>query len=339
MNKKHGGSQPAMRSVEIKSEDQLGSFDHDKKLGINQIQTMVFADGDVGPCYMTPAEQTEKKYDVIDPSGKKDRYVFTKPELQAKLSHINKSTTGKKKDIQERCQAHGIPIWEERPHLSNEGWVGKPKGMLQVLWERGYIDPNLSEHERWKCYPVGCRKNNLGELIPGTGLREMVSSLPDFQNEVTLLEHHAVSRSTVDCKIHLIRSPKCHPEIAGEGIEYDWAAAKSKYRRAPLAAKANLKSFKALVHKCLKSLDLDCRYSFSARAWEYMLEYDVLAHWETLPEEIKSKEQLPETSAKFLDGIVNTRRKSHRGVKSEDGWVNDIMETMRKRDVIIVDDD
>ena len=58
-----------------------------------------------------------------------------------------------------------------------------------------------------------------------------------------------------------------------------------------------------------------------------------------MPEEIKSKEQLPETSAKFLDGIVNTRRKSHRGVKSEDGWVNDIMKTMRKRDVIIVDDD
>jgi len=70
-----------------------------------------------------------------------------------------------------------------------------------------------------------------------------------------------------------------------------------------------------------------------------MLAYDVLAHWETLPEEIKSKEKLPERSAKFLDGIVNTRRKSHRGVKSEDGWVNDIMETMRKRDVIIVDDD
>jgi len=46
-----------------------------------------------------------------------------------------------------------------------------------------------------------------------------------------------------------------------------------------------------------------------------------------------------ERSAKFLDGIVNTRQKSHRGVKSEDGWVNDIMETMRKRDVIIVDDD
>jgi len=100
--------------------------------------------------------------------------------------------------------------------------------MLQVLWERGFIDPNLSKHERWKGYPVGGRKNNLGELIPGTGLREMVSSLPDFQNEVTLPEHHAVSRSTVDCKIQLICSPKCHPEIAGEGIEYDWAGAKSK---------------------------------------------------------------------------------------------------------------
>jgi hypothetical protein len=35
----------------------------------------------------------------------------------------------------------------------------------------------------------------------------------------------------------LIRSPKCHPELAGEGIEYDWGAAKQWYLSQKLAEK------------------------------------------------------------------------------------------------------
>ena len=27
-----------------------------------------------------------------------------------------------------------------------EGWLGKPKGALQVLFEQGWIDPNLIQH-------------------------------------------------------------------------------------------------------------------------------------------------------------------------------------------------
>jgi len=26
---------------------------------------------------------------------------------------------------------------------SVEGWEGQPKGMLQILWERGFVDPNI----------------------------------------------------------------------------------------------------------------------------------------------------------------------------------------------------
>jgi len=61
----------------------------------------------------------------------------------------------------------------------------------------------------------------------------MVSGMPGFLGDIIiLLQYHAESRSKSDgCQIMVIRSPKCHPEIAGEGIEYDWAAAKTFYRR------------------------------------------------------------------------------------------------------------
>ena len=26
--------------------------------------------------------------------------------------------------------------------VKKEGWMGKPKGLLQILWERGFIDEN-----------------------------------------------------------------------------------------------------------------------------------------------------------------------------------------------------
>ncbi len=31
--------------------------------------------------------------------------------------------------------------------------------------------------------------------------------------------------------IGMIQSPKCHPELAGRGIEYDWGRAKFHFRR------------------------------------------------------------------------------------------------------------
>ena len=38
-------------------------------------------------------------------------------------------------------------------------------------------------------------------------------------------------------------STKCHPELAGKGIEYSWGLAKSVYRRAKLADKKGKEIF------------------------------------------------------------------------------------------------
>jgi len=293
-----------------------------------------------------PRQPEEHRYDKACASGTMSKYVFNRKELQAKLNERNLPPTGKKKELQARCDANNIPTFEMQPKVVTKGWVGKPKGMLQILWERGFIDPSISIEDIWDEHPAGGKKNNLREIIPGTALKDILSALPDFQEEQTLLQHHAESRSTDDCKIKLIRSPKCHPELAGEGIEYDWALAKSFYRRANLEAKKSAAKFRSLVKKSLSQIEMKSRRSFSARAREYMLAYDVLAKWEDLPEELKNgRDQLPEMSARLLDSIVK-ERKSHRNVnlnsllkKDEDKqWVKHIMFAMKKRDVIVIDD-
>ena len=43
-----------------------------------------------------------------------------------------------KKDLQEFARKNGIAITEQRDVI-NPGWQDKPKGLLQVLWERGLI--------------------------------------------------------------------------------------------------------------------------------------------------------------------------------------------------------
>ncbi len=47
------------------------------------------------------------------------------------------------------------------------------------------------------------------------------------------------------------RTPKCHYKLAGEGIEYSWAASKNKYRRFPVSQKKGKDQFQKLVSECL----------------------------------------------------------------------------------------
>mmetsp|Transcript_33708 Transcript_33708/g.81727 ORF Transcript_33708/g.81727 Transcript_33708/m.81727 type:complete len:222 (+) Transcript_33708:463-1128(+) len=213
------------------------------------------------------------------------KHTFVKKDLQDRLRAIGKDANGTKKDLQKRCEDNEIAISEMRRKVK-EGWMGKPKGMLQVLWERGFIDPTVE--------------------------------VSDFLNEKTLLQFHAEARSRDHpdgCQVMFDRSPKCHPELAGEGIEYDWAGVKSYYRRSPLHFKKGAANFKALVLDSLKSVTFEARVAFSARAREYMLAYDVLEEWENLPANLKTEEKLPETSAQLLDSVVRSRKR-HRSVRT-----------------------
>ena len=62
-------------------------------------------------------------------------------------------------------------------------------------------------------------------MIAGTSLIEILSRCPDFQDELTKLQWVASQLGVI-----VERTPKCHPELAGEDIEYAWGFAKAYYR-------------------------------------------------------------------------------------------------------------
>ncbi len=82
------------------------------------------------------------------------------------------------------------------------------------------------------------------------------------------------------------RSTKCHPELAGEGIEYSWGRAKSVYRCAKFAEKKGKENFRRLVENCLSAeegtgkgdLNPDMIRKFSRRARHYILAYFWIEH-------------------------------------------------------------
>jgi len=53
--------------------------------------------------------------------------------------------------------------------------------------------------------------------------------------------------------VEVDRSTKCHPELAGEGIEYTWGLAKGLYRKARLSDKKGKENFRELVKRCLST--------------------------------------------------------------------------------------
>jgi len=105
------------------------------------------------------------------------------------------------------------PPWYA-PHLRPEEYVGKAKGMKQVLWERGL----------WKEGMVGSIDED-DERDQSFSMTYVLSECEDFRNEVTLLEEIAWRRG------HIVSfTPKGHCELAGVGIEYCWGKMKRHYR-------------------------------------------------------------------------------------------------------------
>ena len=93
---------------------------------------------------------------------------------------------------------------------------------------------------------------------------------PDFIREETLLQCHGKAMGMI-----VDHSPIAHPEVAGEGVEYDWGFSKLFYRRHPLAVKRSKEKFRDLVRKCIsrETITTEMRRKFARRARRYTLAY------------------------------------------------------------------
>jgi hypothetical protein len=193
---------------------------------------MIFSANDDGPFWMTPTEREMKRKDTVIPN-KTVKRKYTKDELILKLQEKGVSATGNMKNIERLCQNMEVPLLE-LVDKSQLGWEGQPKGMLQILWERGWIDENNLGK-----YTVSGKKNELGIIDVQFSLKHLLGSCRDFEEKESLLPAQGRSLGvTVD------RTPKCHCELAGEGIEYSWGCAKNFYRQQPIREKRKKENFR-----------------------------------------------------------------------------------------------
>ncbi len=123
--------QPIMRdTVMVKCEGYLGPFN--PKLQVGDTQRIFFQPEDVGPFWMTNQERERKHHDFIKPGMKLVKR--TKKELIQLLKDKGIDTMGKADEIKKTTENHGI-LTMIKEVKKEEGWVGKPKGMLQIIWQ------------------------------------------------------------------------------------------------------------------------------------------------------------------------------------------------------------
>jgi hypothetical protein len=247
MKKGYGGTQSRLRPAPIYQEEGiLGPFP--RKLAVGDIQRMVFQPTDEGPFWMSPEERHAKRFDSARPNTQETREktkAVLYEDLKAKGVNLprflNKIT---KAALKELAQSHDVATTVTTAKI-DEGWVGKPKGIFQVLWERGWIN-----EERWKEYRLVVKDaDDDNRVIENFSLKLLLETCHDFQNEVTQLQNVA---SMYGFKVAM--TPKYHAEIAGCGIEYSCGAAKSRYRRIPMERKRKKADFRTAVESSLSVL-------------------------------------------------------------------------------------
>ena len=167
------------------------------------------------------------------------------------------------------ASAQDIPLTKIVPNVE-AGWVGKQKGLLQVLWERGWIDES-----RLDDYAIIKKDDADGAVDEELSLQCLMESCLDFANEITELQSMGEKMG-----VRVILTTKFHVEMAGERIEYLWGVSKSWYRSKPLKLKWKKASFLQLVRGCLdpKLITKEKVRSFSKRARSYICAYYALEH-------------------------------------------------------------
>ena len=89
-------------------------------------------------------------------------------------------------ELQEIARNNNIDPKIEKTRVK-KGWEGQPKGLLQVLWERGWIDEGQLEK-----YTMDPATDDDGEVLEGAedwSLTCLMASCLDFAEEMTALQH------------------------------------------------------------------------------------------------------------------------------------------------------
>ena len=187
MNVSYGGCAANMRDTLIKD---VGIYNH--SINIGDTQKMTFREEDYGPFWMDILEANNSKNDITTPE------VITKErnkiELLKELRISGADTTSRrylKPELVQMCKDRNIPTDITNPVVI-PGWLNKPKGMLQILYERGYINKELVTKPSRMRYSKNGKKNDyehdkktLKSTCKQYLLTHLLSKCADFKEQKT----------------------------------------------------------------------------------------------------------------------------------------------------------
>ena len=113
-----------------------------------------------------------------------------------------------------------------------------------------------------------------------TSFLYLICNCINFIKEESLLQTQSLKMGDHRNRITVNRTPKCHIELAGEGIEYSWGCANIFYKRLPLDENKGKDNFRQIFKKSTEKENLTTYQirMFSRRAREYIVAYKLLHH-------------------------------------------------------------
>ena len=151
--------------------------------------------------------------------------------------------------------------------------------------------------------------------------------MPDFIGEETLLQFHGRKIGVI-----IDHSPKAHPEVAGEGVEYNWGFSKLLYCRQPIELKSKKDKFRKLVRECISRelVTIQQRRKFERQAQRYLIAYLALAKFKNETSAEDGKEPLEVTmSAALIEKIVKRYANHQCVLNQEKGFITKVINEMR----------
>ena len=141
--------------------------------------------------------------------------------------------------------------------IVKEGYVGKAKGMKQILWERGL----------WKDGMVKRLEEDAEDGL-GLSMYHVLSDCWDFATETTALMEKLRARGHV-----LLMCVKCHPELEGVGIENTWGKSAMQFRQHNDCVAKHLDADVLQVSLHSDNLPLSTIRKFARRTRDYLRAY------------------------------------------------------------------
>ena len=117
---------------------------------------------------------------------------------------------------------------------------------------------------------------------------------------------------TIDC------SPKFHPEVAGEGIEFCWGLSKNTYCKYSVEDKRTKSKYLELVKKCTCNNTVITKQMvqlFRKRTRRYMLAYQALEELKSNAESSDNNtatEDLPAMSSALVEKVIRVYKRPHK---------------------------